>query len=159
MRHAKSSWGSADLSDHERPLNGQGHKDAEIMAGVCARNLPAPDLLVVSSARRTRETAEYLQKAWKLRDSQIVTEDLLYHAGFAEWCAVCAACADKGEHVLCCAHQPGLGHFAGSLDANFFREVTTAAVISFFINEPWPQNGYSLPDAKLAFYGIPREYR
>ena len=40
-RHAKSDWGMPGLSDHDRPLNGRGRRDAPAMA----RRLADDDLV------------------------------------------------------------------------------------------------------------------
>ena len=43
MRHAKSSWKQPGLSDHERPLNGRGRRDAPRVARVIAEAGWAPE--------------------------------------------------------------------------------------------------------------------
>lgn len=60
MRHAKSSW-STGAEDHERPLSNRGHRDgAAAGAWLVARGI-VPDLAIVSTATRTRET---LARVW-----------------------------------------------------------------------------------------------
>ena len=53
MRHAKSSWSSAQ-PDHRRPLNGRGEKDAAVAGGILA-DYPL-DAVLSSSSTRTRQT-------------------------------------------------------------------------------------------------------
>jgi phosphohistidine phosphatase len=56
LRHAKSSWDDPGLDDHERPLAPRGRRALEVMsAHVKARGI-APELVLCSSSRRTRET-------------------------------------------------------------------------------------------------------
>lgn len=43
LRHAKSSWDFPDLSDHDRPLNNRGKKDAPLMAEVLKKKNIAID--------------------------------------------------------------------------------------------------------------------
>ena len=52
VRHAKSSWESAALSDFDRPLNKRGQHDAPIMAKRIMEKGIRPDLLVSSPAMR-----------------------------------------------------------------------------------------------------------
>jgi phosphohistidine phosphatase SixA len=56
MRHAKSSWGDGDLSDHARPLNKRGRRDAPDIAERLVELEWTPELVLSSDAARTRET-------------------------------------------------------------------------------------------------------
>jgi phosphohistidine phosphatase len=56
LRHAKSGWGTPGLADHERPLNERGQQAALHMAEYIARHAPRPDLILCSTAVRTRQT-------------------------------------------------------------------------------------------------------
>ena len=58
MRHAKSSWKEVDLVDHDRPLNKRGMKDAPRMGKLLRKERLIPELILTSSARRARDTAE-----------------------------------------------------------------------------------------------------
>ena len=58
LRHAKSSWKHPELSDHDRPLNNRGKRDAPRMATLLAELRLRPDLIVSSTAKRARRTAE-----------------------------------------------------------------------------------------------------
>ena len=55
LRHAKSSWKHA-LPDHERPLSGRGKRDAPVVGERIAEAGFAPDLVISSDSRRTRQT-------------------------------------------------------------------------------------------------------
>ena len=61
LRHAKSSWDDPALSDHARPLNSRGRKAAAAVAQLFHKLQLAPDLVLVSSARRTLQTLETLR--------------------------------------------------------------------------------------------------
>ena len=52
LRHAKSSWASDTLSDHERPLNSRGERDAPRMGRLLRDEELLPDLILSSSAVR-----------------------------------------------------------------------------------------------------------
>jgi phosphohistidine phosphatase len=56
LRHAKSSWDDPGLDDHERPLAPRGQRACKVMAEYLRANAIEPDLVLCSSARRTRET-------------------------------------------------------------------------------------------------------
>ena len=63
LRHAKSSWADPALPDHERPLASRGRRDAKRIAKHLVRLGIEPELVLCSSAQRTRETLELLRPA------------------------------------------------------------------------------------------------
>jgi phosphohistidine phosphatase len=56
LRHAKSSWSDASLSDHDRPLNKRGKGDAPKMGSLLRAEELTPDLIISSSAKRAIRT-------------------------------------------------------------------------------------------------------
>ena len=67
FRHAKSSWATPGLPDFDRPLAPRGEEAAPLMAAFLAESGLAPDLVLCSSARRTRETLDLALPAFKTR--------------------------------------------------------------------------------------------
>ena len=57
LRHVKSSWKKKSLLDHDRPLNKRGKSDVPRMGRLLRHEQLVPDLIVASTAKRTRETA------------------------------------------------------------------------------------------------------
>src|SRR5262249_2668583 len=62
LRHAKSSWEETGLEDHDAPLNARGIENAEQMGKYMPKKGYAPALVLCSSATRTRETLEHLER-------------------------------------------------------------------------------------------------
>ncbi|WP_417670863.1 SixA phosphatase family protein [Roseibium sp.] len=60
LRHAKSDWGTPELKDFDRPLNSRGRTAARVMAKYIAESGFKPDLVLCSTAQRTRETLSRL---------------------------------------------------------------------------------------------------
>ena len=60
VRHAKSSWEDAGLSDKERPLKKRGASDAQIMGRVLHKHGIKPGQIVSSPAKRAFDTAEII---------------------------------------------------------------------------------------------------
>jgi phosphohistidine phosphatase len=56
LRHAKSSWDNPGLDDHERPLAPRGQRACTVMAEHLRAHAIRPELVLCSTARRTRET-------------------------------------------------------------------------------------------------------
>jgi phosphohistidine phosphatase len=63
LRHAKSSWKHPDVSDHERPLNKRGKRDAPRMGELLQDKHLVPDFIVSSTAKRAHSTAKAVAKA------------------------------------------------------------------------------------------------
>ena len=161
LRHAKSSWDHPELTDLQRPLNGRGRRSARLMGAVCAGRFPAPDLIVLSPSVRTRETVRLFLEAWAEADrragtAEIMVTDDLYLAGRSDWIRIIGDIAGRGDHIIGCGHQPGLGDFISWLDPEFRREVPTAAVISF----PTADGLFAAERGCCAadFFGKPRDF-
>jgi phosphohistidine phosphatase len=64
LRHAKSAWNNAALSDHDRPLNRRGERTARAMADLLVAKCPRPDQILCSTAIRARQTLAPLVAHW-----------------------------------------------------------------------------------------------
>ena len=62
MRHADARWKDAAVSDLERSLSRRGSTAAELMARRLLELELVPDLVLVSPARRTQQTAEIVAR-------------------------------------------------------------------------------------------------
>src|ERR1700749_1993424 len=85
VRHAKSSWDSADISDIDRPLNDRGKRDAPAMAQRIIKTGVIIDRFISSPAKRARHTAEYFANAYGRKDKEVRQIPELYHAGIPEF--------------------------------------------------------------------------
>jgi phosphohistidine phosphatase len=79
LRHAEAAWAQPGERDFDRQLTGKGYGDAEIIADRATDKGYRPDLIVSSTARRCRETAQALHRAMGL-SLEIVYIDELYNA-------------------------------------------------------------------------------
>lgn len=101
------------MSDKDRPLNARGRRSAVTMR-LAMRDLGlAPDVILVSTSRRTLETLEALEP-WD--DTPLVEpmEDL-YLADPMQMIAVLHGVAETVRSVLLIGHNPGLHDLALSL--------------------------------------------
>lgn len=113
LRHAKSRWDDPGLSDHDRPLDSEGQADAHAMGGAIQELGLKPDLVLVSSARRTRETLERIEPL--SGQPRIEKTGDLYLANPRQILDLLAETAAEAESVLVIAHNPGLHDLAMSL--------------------------------------------
>lgn len=110
MRHAKSDW-SHGTSDHDRPLNRRGRGAAEALGNWLRSEGLAPDVVLCSTAARTRETCALLD----LPESSAV--DHLQQLYLAEPEKIISNLRQRarGDTVLLVAHNPGIAAAAAVL--------------------------------------------
>lgn len=107
LRHAKSSWEREDLSDPDRPLAPRGKRDAPRMGELLRKQALLPDLLLTSTAKRARATAELVAEAAGY-SGDIRQESSFYMAGTEEYLEALQALPDAYEQVMIVGHNPGL---------------------------------------------------
>ncbi len=115
MRHAKSSWKDESLADHERPLKKRGKKDAKLIAKVIKKKNLIPDLILSSSAVRTKETVEVLTDALDF-DGEIIYSDELYMGEPPDFVNALKDIDNQYETVLIVGHNPGLEAYLQIID-------------------------------------------
>ncbi len=129
LRHAKSLWDDPKLSDHARPLNVRGRTSARAMSVEMRRLGLIPDLVLVSSARRTLQTLEELG-SWQ-NQPLVEPMDALYLASAHAMLDVLHDVADSVRCVLLIGHNPGMHELAMTLvGAQAFASVGFAAPAS-----------------------------
>jgi phosphohistidine phosphatase len=126
LRHAKSSWKEGDLDDHDRPLNKRGKRDAPRMGRLLTEENLLPELILSSSAKRCRKTAEHVIASSGYRGETRITGEL-YESNAEKLLETLAAMADDPARVLVIAHNPGLEELLESL-VGVYTPLTTAAL-------------------------------
>jgi phosphohistidine phosphatase len=115
LRHAKSAWGNVGQDDHDRPLNRRGERAARAMAGHLATSGPRPDLILCSTAARTRQTLAPLLEALGAPAPPISLERELYLASEDALLERLRTLPEEVRTVLLIGHNDGIGYLAGSL--------------------------------------------
>ena len=165
MRHAKSSWDDRQLSDHARPLNARGRMAAVLMRKAMADLGLCPNVVLVSSSRRTLQTLGALEP-W---DATPLIEpmDALYLAGADAMLAVLNDVAETVRSVLLLAHNPGMHDLAMQLAGDtatapedvmtrrLAEGYPTGALAEFTVAGPWAT--LRPGGARLVRFIIPRD--
>ena len=113
LRHAKSAWDDAGLADHERPLNRRGERAAEAMAEHMAKKSPRPDLILCSTATRSRQTlAPLVHRLAAPAAPPILLEKGLYLASEAALLARLQDAPGEAGTVLLIGHNDGIWQLA-----------------------------------------------
>ena len=110
LRHAKSSWADPGLADHDRPLAGRGRRAAAAIADHMAENHIVADLVLCSTALRTRETYQRLEAA--LSGAPVHYERRLYTASADDLLERLRIVPDEISAVLLIGHNPGIEDLA-----------------------------------------------
>jgi len=105
MRHAKSSWSEPGLDDHDRPLNKRGKQAAPEMGKLLRKKELVPDLILCSTARRSRETAEAVAKACGYPGEIEIQRDL-YSSDAACYMDILRHLPEAANRVLLVGHNP-----------------------------------------------------
>lgn len=147
LRHAKSSWDDPGLSDHARPLNARGRRAAAAVAGAMRDLGLQPDLVLVSSARRTLQTLDALRP---FEDNALVEPmDALYLASASQLLDAVRKTPETVRSLLLIGHNPGLHELAltligeapagrkGSPAERLAEGYPTAALAEFTLGGPW----------------------
>ncbi len=147
LRHAKSSWDDASQPDHARPLNARGRAAAATMR-TTLRNLGlVPDVVLVSSARRTLQTLDALAP-WD-ETPLIEPMDQLYLATPAQILRIAARVSETVRSLMIVGHNPGLHDLAlrlaggqgvassGHIGRQLAEGFPAGALAEFNIPGPW----------------------
>jgi phosphohistidine phosphatase len=113
FRHAKAQARSATGEDIDRPLDQDGRADCAIMGRVLAGEGLTPDLVLVSSSRRTRETWDCLAAFFPR--ARVRFSDELYNASVEDILGEIDAAAGEAATLMVVAHNPGLHELAVEL--------------------------------------------
>ncbi len=123
LRHAKSSWGEASLSDYDRPLNDRGRHDAPRIGRLLRREDLVPDLIIASSARRAATTAELVAEAASF-EGELRYTDKLYLAEPEAYLALARRADESVNTLLLVGHNPGIQELVALLTGRDERMAT-----------------------------------
>ncbi|HEY7104894.1 MAG TPA: histidine phosphatase family protein [Acidimicrobiia bacterium] len=103
LRHAKSDWSDPALADQDRPLNKRGKRARQDVAAlVDGWNV---DLVVCSTARRTRQTAKPVVGAL---GCPVSYDERLYAASIDDVLAVARTLPEECDTVMLVGHNPSM---------------------------------------------------
>jgi len=147
LRHAQAARETAGIADHDRALMPEGRRAAAAIGRAMRKAGLAPDVVLVSSARRTQETLEELETAavWDERPNI----DILPTLYMATPNQIRDGLRDLPETVrsaIVIGHNPGLhelatalaGRLAGKPDlARLADSFPTASLAEFLVTTTW----------------------
>lgn len=136
LRHAKSSWADAGLSDFDRPLNERGLQAAPLVGRFMRKRKLRPDLVLCSPAERARHTASLVREAAGF-DAPLRYDERIYEATAARLLEVVSQIEEDAAEVLLVGHNPGLEELLARLTGEP-RHMPTAALARVLLDtEKW----------------------
>ncbi|MBU6443564.1 MAG: histidine phosphatase family protein [Alphaproteobacteria bacterium] len=146
FRHAKAVQSSTQ-GDHGRGLNPRGQHDAAAMGREMAARGLVPELILISSARRTTETWRLAAPELKAAPD-VQVSDALYLAPPRAILALLREQGGSAGTVMVIGHNPGLEEFAAELlgpAAGRSEEIRRGA-----LDEKFPTAAFAVLDCDIA---------
>lgn len=134
FRHAKSSWGEPDLDDYDRPLNDRGISDAPMMSQRMLDENLTPDLILCSSAKRTKQTVQFFIDIHTLNDDAVSFHDKLYLASAGTLLQYIQNTDESVNHLMVVAHNPGLETLGRQLHPQSPANLVTCGRLDFSLS-------------------------
>ena len=156
VRHAKSSWNDADISDIDRPLKRSGVKDA-IEVSEKLRSLKiSPDILITSPAVRGITTALIFARTLKYHFNRIVINEIVYDFSKDALLPLLRNMDDKYDVAMLVGHDPAFTYLLNDLTGKALEKMPTSSVakINFKI-EKWKE--IKTKSGKLSFLKSPKK--
>jgi phosphohistidine phosphatase len=144
LRHAKSSW-DEPLPDHERPLSSRGIRDARAVGRLLTARDWRADLVLCSTAVRTRQTWQHALAAGA-GAGEVRYVDAIYEASTTRLVEQVRQTREDVGSLMLIGHGPGL-----------------PALAEWLGRRPEPRDAWARMDAKyptsgLAVLGIPGQW-
>ena len=155
VRHAKSSW-EFDLTDHERPLNDRGLRDAPRVAAHVAAHMEKPDLIISSDAMRAKTTAFFFAKAFSIDENDIVLNHKLYDFNGGQLVQEIRACDASVSCLMVFGHNNAMTSVVNTYGDRYTDNVPTSGFTAIcFDTENWAD----ISQGKTIFSCTPKELR
>lgn len=154
IRHAKSSW-AFDLDDHDRPLGSRGRKSVVKMGNYVRKNVPAPTIIISSTASRAFYTALHLADFWNYPEEKILISERLYHCASMDISGIVSE-FDPEERIAIVGHNPTLTQFNNHYCDTEIDNIPTCGIVGlqFDINS-WKE--IIIGKAQQSFFITPKE--
>jgi len=139
LRHAKSSWADESMRDFDRPLANRGREACAVIGDYIKDNQIDFDLVLVSTAVRTRETIELVKKRAEFR-GEVRYDERIYEATTSQLLEVISQVDSDRQSVLLVGHNPGIQDLLAVLTGEHVS-VSTATFAKIDISAPeWSAN-------------------
>ena len=156
FRHGKSDWDAKYDSDHDRPLAKRGIRDAKRMGKFLSKRAEVPELILSSTALRTRETTKLAMEAGNW-DVDVELEKKIYGASLEEIINIIKSQDNKYNSICLVGHEPIFSSIIRLIDNKKKMKFPTASMarIIFFRNN-WKKILLEPDKCKLDWFYKPK---
>lgn len=141
VRHAKSSWKDASLSDRERPLNKRGQRDAPEMGRRLNKAGAKLDRIISSPARRALSAAQLIAGEIDFPIEQIEQSESLYFTSFTAMLDLIRQTPPSVGSLMLVGHNPDitalLHLLSRSGSAHDISDMPTCAIATLQFDTVW----------------------
>jgi len=156
IRHAKSDWSDGSQSDFERGINKRGQKAILTMAEVLKKKKIMPDLILSSSAKRAKLTADGLAENIGY-SGNIKYSDALYMAEPLEIIRIIKEIKDKYDTVFIIGHNPETTELTDLMQDDYIDNVPTLGIVALNVSiKHWKK--IKAEKVKLDFFIYPKMF-
>ncbi len=156
IRHAKSSWKDLNLDDFDRPLNKRGMSNAPLMGSKLKSKNIVPDMVISSSALRTKLTAEIITQKVGFSKGILFSKDL-YESSATVIYDKLSNLDDEHKIVFLFGHNTGINEFVEKY-IDFYDNVPTCGVVEIEFN-CFSWKDIDKENAKLVSFDYPKNYK
>jgi len=139
LRHAKAA-GEPGVNDVQRPLTGRGRRDAAAAGRWLLAQDIRPDLVLCSSARRTRETWEQVSAAMGAAAPEagaVSFDSRVYDAGTQDLLDLVNEQPNDAQTMLIVGHNPASAHLVTWLTGRSDIAFPACALAVIRLGESW----------------------
>jgi len=137
LRHAKSGWAEPGGRDFDRSLSDAGFAEAELLAETAAERGYRPDLVISSTAKRCRQTADAIRRAFSgLSEFRFV--DDLYNSPADTYLEILTSTRGV-QSLMMVGHNPAV--------EEVFARLVGHDIVGRTVPEGYPTSGLAVIDA------------
>ena len=156
FRHGKSDWDAKYDSDHDRPLAKRGIRDAKRMGKFLSKRSEVPELILSSTALRTRETTKLATEAGNW-DVDIELEKKIYEASLEEIIKIIKNQDNKYNFICLVGHEPIFSTIITLIDNKKKIRFPTATIAKIsFSTSDWKRVLLEPGECKLDWFYKPK---
>ena len=153
VRHAKSSWDTPELTDHDRPLLDIGIKKTKKIIDFLVSRKVVPETIISSSAVRARDTAKLIAEGIGFDSNSITNSKELYYADPEDIYSELFLLRNSIKSVMLVGHNPTLTDFVNDFMKHEIDNFPTSAVCCVEFNtKEWESISNAKHNVKFVVY-------
>lgn len=155
MRHAKSSWQSDVPTDHERPLNNRGRRDAPLMGQRMMERNDSPAVIHCSSSVRGTSTALLVAQEIGIADGDVRRLSEGYTFDAEEVLYLVRQFDDSETSIMLVGHNPAFTVLANQFSQQAIANVPTCGLLKLVSKaEHWTE--FKPENTELLYFDYPK---